>query len=167
MVEFDTSAVVHLHASRRVHLDLDVADDALSGEQLGWLGPRSSDAASAATRRSFRCDLRLPVHAVGHEIVFHKAALVDLGPIQRVDDHLSIDISWRSASLAPLFPVFAGQLTVTSGTVALDGWYAPPAGRIGVAFDRMLLGIAARRTAMWFLGRMADALSGETTDGAN
>ncbi|MEX2547616.1 MAG: hypothetical protein WD830_07480 [Chloroflexota bacterium] len=112
-----------------------------------------------AGRRAFRCDLRVPVRAVGHQIDFHKAALVELGPIKRANGHVALEISWRPASLAPLFPVFSGQLRLTAGGLALDGWYAPPGGRVGAALDRMMLGVAARRTAAWFLGVVAEGMS--------
>lgn len=151
-------AVIPLRATQRAAVQLDRAGEALRGAELDWLGAPWSAATTESGRRTYRCDLRLPVRAVGHEIAFHKAALIDLGPVRHEDGRLSADISWRSATLAPLFPVFAGQLVVTADRIALDGWYAPPGGRVGVALDRMLLGIAARRMATWFLGLVAEGL---------
>lgn len=156
-------AVIPLRATQRAAVQLDRAGEALRGAELDWLGAPWPVATTESGRRTYRCDLRLPVHAVGHEIAFHKAALVDLGPIRHEDGRLLADISWRSATLAPLFPVFAGQLVVTADRIALDGWYAPPGGRVGVALDRMLLGVAARRMAAWFLGLVAEGLGSVAT----
>lgn len=160
MVELDDSTVVALHTSHRAQFDLDAVSDALGGQELGWLGAASQDGDREPGTRTFRSDLRLPLRAVGHEVEFRKAVIIDLGPVRRKDGYVSIDIAWRSANMAPLFPVFAGHLTIQPDRLILDGWYAPPGGRIGMAMDRMLLGIAARRTAGWFLGILVVELSG-------
>jgi hypothetical protein len=68
-----------------------------------------------------------------------------------------VEISWRSATLAPLFPVFSGWLTVGPGELRLDGYYAPPGGALGLAADRALLRLAARGTARWLLGQLRHA----------
>lgn len=156
----DTAALVPLRATRRVHVDVDAAVKSLSNRELPWLGP-SADTDERDGQRAFHCDLRVPVRAAGHEIDFRKAALVELGPAKRMDGHMSVDIAWRSANLAPLFPTFAGHLTVEPEMLILEGWYAPPGGRLGLALDRALLGIAARRTAVWFLDLVARAVSGD------
>ena len=158
MVTVDATAVIHLRASQPAVLQLDRAREALAASDLGWLGGRAATPLADPEWRSFRCDLSLPVHAIGHDVEFRKAAIVELGRIHVGNGQLSLDIAWRSATLAPLFPVFAGQLTLTRDRVRLDGWYAPPGGRIGAAVDRVLLGIAARRTAAWFLRLVAQAL---------
>jgi hypothetical protein len=166
MVDLDTAAVVQLHASRRTDVQLDDASAALGGSGLSWLGETVVAGDGRHTGAwTVRCDLRLPLRAVGHDIEFRKAALVALGPVERRDGLLTLPISWRSATLAPLFPVFAGQLKVTGDEVALDGWYAPPGGRIGLALDRALLRIAAQRTAAWFLKLVASELASAAASG--
>lgn len=158
MVEVDASAVIHLTASQRAVLRLDDVRESLGASELSWLGGASTIVSAEPGWRTLRCDLRLPVHAIGHDVEFRKAAIVELGPIRGENGQLVLDIAWRSATLAPLFPVFAGQLTFSADRIGLDGWYAPPGGRIGAAIDRVLLGIAARRTAAWFLSLVGEAL---------
>jgi hypothetical protein len=166
MVDLDAAAVVQLHASRRTDVQLDDASAALGGSGLSWLGETVAGGNGRhAGARTVRCDLRLPLRAVGHEIEFRKAALVALGPVERQDGLLTLAISWRSATLAPLFPVFAGSLTVAHDGLTLDGWYAPPGGSLGMAVDRALLGMAARRTAAWFLGLIAAKVASAAASG--
>ena len=107
--------------------------------------------------RRFATDLRLRPDDRGLLAIFRKAAYVDLGPGQRVGDGLRMEISWRSATLAPLFPVFSGWLTVRPGELRLDGYYAPPGGAIGLLADRALLHLVARRTASSLLHQLRGA----------
>jgi hypothetical protein len=158
MDSLDATAVVELHTSRRARFDLDRARESLGAPEQAWLGVPATDLSDGAAVRSYHADLRMPVKLDGHEVAFQKAAIVELGPIDRVGGSLVVGISWRSANMAPLFPVLVGRLTLTSETVTLDGWYAPPGGRVGLALDRVLLGVAARRTARWFLAQLADAV---------
>lgn len=84
-----------------------------------------------------------------------KAALIDLGPARRVGDRVLVEIAWRSASFAPLFPVFAGQLAISATDIVLDGRYAPPLGTLGLLVDRALLHLVARRAAGALVTRLA------------
>jgi hypothetical protein len=158
MDPLDSTALVALHARRRGSFDLDRTGRRLSAPEQPWLGVPADNGTGPAAIRSYHADLRLPLQAGSHEVAFHKAAIVELGPIDRVDGTLVVGISCRSATMAPLFPVLAARLTITSETVTLDGWYTPPGGKFGLALDRVLLGVAARRTARWFLAQLADAL---------
>jgi hypothetical protein len=83
---------------------------------------------------------------------------VDLGEMRRTADGCEVEIGWRSSSLAPLFPVFAGKLILRPNELLLEGYYAPPGGEIGAALDKAFLNIAARGTARWFLGKAVEAL---------
>ncbi len=90
-------------------------------------------------------------------MTFKKAAFVDVGPVRPLSDgSREVEISWRSSSLAPLFPVFAGHLALTPAEIRLEGYYAPPGGEVGLVLDRAFLNIAARGTARWFLGRVTE-----------
>jgi hypothetical protein len=129
--------------ARAVHLLVERAGD--------WLGSPVSGAADGRTR--YLTDLRLPLREHSPSLVFRKAAYVDLGAVRTSPGRCDIEIEWRSASLAPLFPVFAGHLIVTNADLRLEGYYAPPAGELGAVLDRAFLNIAARGTARWFLGR--------------
>ncbi len=133
----------------------------LAGEELPWLGERVATDADDRTveMRRFQVDLGVAARANGDRPVFRKAAYVDVGPVQATGDGWRAQIGWQAATLAPLFPVFGGTLTRTKDSLVLDGEYAPPGGELGVAVDRALLNIAARRTAVWLLRRIADALA--------
>jgi hypothetical protein len=104
-------------------------------------------------------DLVLPLPPDGRLLSLHKAAFVDLGQVtNRADGGCDVEIAWRSASLAPLFPVFAGHMSARPSGLTIEGHYAPPGGFVGRTADRMLLHTAARGTARWFLGHLAAAL---------
>lgn len=107
----------------------------------------------------FLTDLSLPVHDRAPRLTFRKAAHVDLGAAHPTRDGCELEVNWQSASFAPLFPVFAGKLTVTATEIALDGFYAPPGGEIGAALDRAFLNVAARGTARWFMSQVLATLN--------
>jgi hypothetical protein len=69
-----------------------------------------------------------------------------------------VEIAWRSASLAPLFPVFAGRLSISANDIVLDGRYAPPFGKLGLLLEQALLHLVARRTASALVARLAKEL---------
>jgi len=136
----------------------------LEADELAWLGDRAVDGTAPERedgRRRFQVDLGLAGRTDGTRPMFRKAAFVELGRPAPTPDGWQMAIGWRAASLAPLFPVFAGHLTCQGGSLVLEGEYAPPGGDLGVAVDRALLNIAARRTAVWLLRRIADALSAD------
>ena len=137
-------------------VDLARATPLLSDEASEWLGGQTEG--PRPQFRRFLTDLSFPVREHSPSLVFKKAAFIDLGAVQAGTDSLDVEIEWRSASLAPLFPVFAGHLTIFPTELRLEGFYAPPAGELGVVLDRAFLNIAARGTARWFLSKAADAL---------
>ena len=151
------SHVTALLLVQPVAIDLDRACRLLSEAPADWLGTPASPA-RPETRR-YLSDLNLPVRDRAPHLTFKKAAYVDLGPVRSAPDRCIVEISWRSSSLAPLFPVFAGNLTVAPTELRLEGYYAPPGGGLGAALDRALLNIAARGTARWFLDRAAEVLA--------
>ncbi|HEX5579620.1 MAG TPA: hypothetical protein VFY43_08150 [Candidatus Limnocylindria bacterium] len=120
-----------------------------------WLGPEQADAPAGMHRH--QADLRLRVSDRPTLVTFGKAAYVDLGSVQPLADGWQAEVSWRAASLAPLFPVFSGTLVARSGELSISGWYAPPGGAVGRLADRALLHIAAEGTARWLLGELDGA----------
>jgi hypothetical protein len=114
-----------------------------------WFGTEVAPA--PAGLRRYAADLRLRVSDRLPRATFAKAALVDPGRPRRLLRSGTVEIGWHAATLAPLFPVFAGRLTIREGELALDGYYAPPGGRLGRVADRLLLHTAARGTARWLL----------------
>jgi hypothetical protein len=128
-----------------------------------WLGSPVDYPEGGPEVRRYLTDLALPLSAGGGRVEVRKAAYVDIGPIRPTERGCEVHIAWRSATLAPLFPVFAGRLWVDAHGLRLDGYYAPPGGRIGMAIDRAILHIAARGTARWFLERVAAAVTVEAS----
>jgi hypothetical protein len=127
------------------------------GPDADWLGERLSEETPGIRR--FACDLELRV-GPDRRATFRKSAIVGLGAPVRDDDGWVVPVEWRAASLAPLFPVFVGQLRLRRERLELDGRYAPPGGKIGYALDRALLHIAARGTGRWFLEKVESAVKG-------
>jgi hypothetical protein len=149
------SGSVHLRLVRPGALDLDHVRRLL--DTPGWLG--AAVAPEQPGMRRFVTDLVLPLRAGRPRTIFRKAAYVDLGEPSPIDGGLSVAIGWRSSTLAPLFPVFAGRLEVRRDALVLEGWYAPPGGEAGRILDRAFLNIAARGTARWFLDHVGAVLA--------
>jgi len=126
-----------------------------------WLGQSVDDPTAPPGLRRYLTDLVLPLPPDGRLLSFRKATLLDLGPVEPLGpDAIVVAVAWRSASLAPLFPVFAGRLEARPDGLTIEGRYAPPGGVVGRAADRMLLHVAARGTARWLLGHLADGIDG-------
>jgi hypothetical protein len=159
------SGTVHLRLSRPASIDLAMAGRRLDAAE--WLGfevavddhaAGGREVPAAAGTRRYETDLGLPLRPGSQRTVFRKAALVDLGAPEATKAGLRVPIAWRSATMAPLFPVFAGRLDITPDGLILDGWYAPPGGSAGLVVDRAFLNLAARGTARWFLDRIGEAI---------
>jgi hypothetical protein len=150
------SHVTPLRLIQPATLDPVKAAAALTDTAGEWLGSPVESANPSARR--YLTDLSLPVRERAPNLTFKKAAYVDLGPVHDTAEGCEVEIGWQSSSLAPLFPVFAGHLTLTTTELRLDGYYAPPGGDFGAVLDRAFLNIAARGTARWFLERAAEAL---------
>jgi hypothetical protein len=146
-----------LHVALAVEGDLQRAIAALGARRATWVGELVEPAGDDAADR-YLMDLELRVSDSAPRVAFHKAAYVDVGPISTDDEQARVDISWRAASLTPLFPVFAGELRWRNGQLQLDGYYAPPGGGVGVLADRLLLNVAARATGRRLLERIAETM---------
>lgn len=151
--DLDLVGQVPLRVRRSGSVDLDRAILAL--RDLYWLGRPTDGAPSHPQLRQVVTDLDLPVLDGSSTGPIQKAALIELGPARRVGDHLLVEIAWWSASFAPLFPVFAGELSISIDGIVLDGRYAPPFGTLGLLLDRALLHLVARRTAGALVARLA------------
>jgi len=149
------TTTVHLASSYGGHFEL--AEGLAALEHLEWLGDPVKASKEDGWRR-IRTALTLPVLDGSSPGPLRKGALLDVGPVEVSNDALCADIAWQSDSIAPLFPVFAGQLTVTTHGLLLDGEYAPPFGRIGLVIDGRLLHFIAGRTAQALLARIAQRL---------
>ena len=157
-----TSVPSHVTPLRLVQpaaVDLGRAAMLLTECANAWLG--APVAAGRPGFRRFLTDLTLPLREHSPSLVFKKAAYVDLGDLRQTPDGCELEIGWQSSSLAPLFPVFAGHLSLTPTGLRLEGFYAPPGGDIGAVLDKAFLSIAARGTARWFLERTAEAIAAD------
>ncbi len=150
------SHVIPLRLVQPATIDLQRALPILVDRAPEWLG--TPVAAVRPGSHRYLTDLSLPIREHAPSLTFKKAAYVDLGEVRSGPGTCDIEIEWRSASLAPLFPVFAGHLTLTPTELCLQGYYAPPAGELGAALDRAFLNIAARGTARWFLEKAAEVI---------
>ena len=156
----EIAGVVSLHLAIPARLDLGRVPGAFGRPDADWLGQRIPDEASGIRR--FSCDLELTV-GPERRAMFRKSAIVGVGAPRADDDAWLVPIEWRAATLAPLFPVFAGHMRLSADRIELDGHYAPPGGMIGYALDRALLRVAARGTARWFMHKVIRELGGGTT----
>jgi hypothetical protein len=120
-----------------------------------WLGPEVEGAPEGMHRH--HTDLRLRVGDRPSLTTFRKAAYVDIGPVEPLNDGWQVEIGWRAATMAPLFPVFSGSLVLHGEELTLSGWYAPPGGELGRLADRTVLHVAATGTANWLLGELERA----------
>jgi len=69
-------------------------------------------------------NLELPIADGSATGPIRKAALIGVGQPRLADGSVIVDISWRSASFAPLFPVFAGRVEIARDGIVLAGRYA-------------------------------------------
>jgi hypothetical protein len=150
--------VAHLRLARSLVIDRERARQVLAGPEIPWLGRRLDGPAITPGQLRFETDLRLPLQSADRVVVW-KAAHVDVGPVGAAPDGYACPISWRSATLAPLFPVFAGHLVLGSSELVLEGYYAPPGGEVPMGVDRALLNVAARGTARSLLAVFRDSLA--------
>jgi hypothetical protein len=156
--EIDGPITVPLLVSHRVQVNLARALDELTN--LDWLGPAVTDPLERDGVRRTRAVLDLPVFDGSAPSPIRKAALIDVGTPHAQGRAVVLDIGWQSDSMTPLFPVFAGQLRVTSTSLVLSGRYAPPFGRLGLLVDVRILHFVAQRTAQAFLARVAARIEG-------
>jgi hypothetical protein len=153
VTEFSNLARLDVNLAEAV--DLGRVPLAFGSPDALWLGERVADGPDGMRR--FSCDLELRVSPDARSL-FRKAAIVGLGEPRREGETWIVPIEWFAATLAPLFPVFVGEVRLRSDRLDLQGTYVPPGGVIGYALDRALLGIAARGTGRWFLRKVASAL---------
>lgn len=134
---------------------IDLARTILALADLAWLGRATDGPLHHPRLRRVMTDLDLPILDGSSTGPVRKAAFIDVGPARQVDDRVLVEIAWRSASYAPLFPVFGGECSITADDIVLDGRYTPPLGTLGLLLDQGLLHFVARRTAGALVARLA------------
>jgi len=164
MTESDSATgATRLRAVARVAGSRMVAHRVLGADRERWLGEAAGSSPDDQSLSRYELDLEMPFLEGSSGVSLHKAAVVDLGELHQevVGGPMCVQISWRAASLAPLFPVFSGILCWSGGELRLDGFYAPPGGRAGAVADRVLMRLVAERTGRWLLDRIAAAMATE------
>jgi hypothetical protein len=155
----------HLVVVQELNVPPEGVRAAIEDPDGAWLGQALDGADAPPGMHRYLTDLGLQIGDRSGGL-FRKAAFIDLGPMRRVGRGTELEIGWQAATLAPLFPVFAGQLAIADGELRLEGWYAPPGGLLGRVADRVLLNLAARATGRWLLASLADAARAEADEGA-
>jgi hypothetical protein len=155
LAERDDTALARLVVAEPLLVDPGVVVSMLR-EPAGWLG-EPVDQPDPSGMRRYAADLRLRVGDHVGVTTFRKAAYVDVAEPHRVPGGWAVEIGWRAATMAPLFPVFSGAIEVGADRIELTGIYAPPGGAVGRVADRALLNLAARGTGRWLLRELAAA----------
>lgn len=151
-----TTGFVSLSVAVPLHADSEAIVSVLGNGPEGW-----DERTAAPGYRRYAVDLRLRLGGdTAGWTTFRKAAYVDVGPIRQVHRGYAVEISWRAATAAPLFPVFSGELHVGPDGLTVSGLYAPPGGPVGYLADRALLHVAATGTARWLLHELDRAALG-------
>ena len=124
-----------------------------------WLGEVIPGPSDRPELIRVETDLAFALSTDPRTLTFRKAAFVDIAVVTDRAGVPHAEIAWRASTLAPLFPVFAGTITLRDGTIHLRGVYAPPGGGVGLLVDRGFLHHFARRTGAWFLDRLSTRLA--------
>jgi hypothetical protein len=112
-----------------------------------------------------RVGLRVPLGGIAEGLALEHEAKVE-ARLARDDQNLNdlIRITWRPEDGGP-YPTFEGTLVTwaehdpAETFLELDGWYAPPLGAGGEAFDAVIGRQIARRTARAFLDDIRRAIA--------
>jgi hypothetical protein len=148
---------VPLYAAVAARVDIKAAQDAFA--EPSWLGRVVDAPQGRPDVRRLATDLELPIRDGSAPGPIRKAALIDLGQPRLEEPGVAIPIAWQSATFAPLFPIFSGELLVTTRGITLTGRYLPPFGRLGLVIDGAMLHVIARRSAHALLTSIAFRIS--------
>lgn len=151
-----TASKVRLQLTQPASVDRARARRLFADGALTWLGdPRGT----AGCPRRVATDLCLAGRRRRSPYVLRNAVLVELGPPQELGGRLRCEISWRSATLGAVSPVFTGFLTARPGQLHLEGYYTLPGGVLGRVLDRAFFNVATYSMARRLLDRIAAALA--------
>ena len=162
MITSRSATGTHLRETWPAHVPRALAAKALGPGRMSWLGEPLGIAPHSAGLDRWAMDLEADIGGERAHMTLRKAAYVDIGALtDGGGTGLEVAISWRAASVAPLFPVFAGTVRWLRGELTLEGWYLPVGGSLGAAADQLVFRTVARRTARWLLRRLAEAMSAQ------
>jgi hypothetical protein len=90
-----------------------------------------------------------------------------LGGVQSGARGVTVPLQWEALQNPQLYPRLDGTLRVDAedgrSQVHFDARYLPPAGRLGAAIDRVLMGRVARQSVGDFFDRLTNRLEGAAT----
>lgn len=137
-----------IHEFVSVHCPFDRAGAYL--EKFFHLLPKDGDSGVLTLRAHFA------------DLVIERDSVVKLRNIREIPAFTMLDIEWDPKDGGP-YPHFKGTLTVSDEAAGwsrldLDGEYTPPLGPVGAAFDAVLGGRIAVRTAQELLERLKSEL---------
>jgi hypothetical protein len=143
-----------LHLERTIDRALEPVLSALRAGPQEWL-PEFREEQGQPTSE-------LRVDEAGQRVV--RRVRVTLGTVQRFDHSASIPVGWEAAQNPQLYPRLNGDLRVEERDaghvqVRFDARYLPPAGRVGAAVDRILMGRVARASVGDFFDRLTARLA--------
>jgi hypothetical protein len=102
----------------------------------------------------------LRVDEAGQRVV--RRVRLSLGTVQPSDRAVTVSVRWEAAQSPQLYPRLDGVLRIEEQDghclVRFDARYLPPAGRLGAAVDRVLMGRVARASVGDFFDRLTARL---------
>jgi maltose/moltooligosaccharide transporter len=141
-----------LHLERTIDGSLGPVVSALRAGPQEWLPDFREENGQPTTE--------LRVDEAGQRVV--RRVRLTLGTVQPSDRAVTVSVRWEAAQSPQLYPRLDGVLRIEEQDghcqVRFDARYVPPAGRLGAAVDRVLMGRVARASVGEFFDRLTARL---------
>jgi hypothetical protein len=141
-----------LHLVRTIGGPLEPVVSALRSGPQEWLPEFREEHGQPTTE--------LRVEEAGQRVV--RRVRVTLGSMQAAGRGVTVPVEWEAVQHPELYPRLDGHLRVEQQNgnvqVRFDARYVPPAGRLGAAVDRILMGRVARASVGDFFDRLTSRL---------
>jgi maltose/moltooligosaccharide transporter len=141
-----------LHLERTIDGPLGPVVSALRAGPQEWLPDFREESGQPTTE--------LRVDEAGQRVV--RRVRLSLGTVQPSDRAVTVSVRWEAAQSPQLYPRLDGVLRIEEQDghclVRFDARYLPPAGRLGAAVDRVLMGRVARASVGDFFDRLTARL---------
>jgi maltose/moltooligosaccharide transporter len=141
-----------LHLERTIDGPLGPVVSALRAGPQEWLPDFREESGQPTTE--------LRVDEAGQRVV--RRVRLSLGTVQPSDRAVTVSVRWEAAQSPQLYPRLDGVLRIEEQdghcVVRFDARYLPPAGRLGAAVDRVLMGRVARASVGDFFDRLTARL---------
>jgi maltose/moltooligosaccharide transporter len=141
-----------LHLQKTINRPLGPVVTALRAGPQEWVPDFSEEQGRPTTE--------LRVEEAGQHVT--RRVRLTLGSIELLQQGANVPVEWEAAQHPEFYPRLNGALRVEgqNGTcqVRFDARYLPPAGRVGAAVDRILMGRVARASVRDFFDRLTSRL---------